>query len=72
MDIDGLGSSIVEKLLSSRLIKDAADIYYLKYDDIFNLENFKEKSTNNLLSSNESASKKKPLSRLITGSVSGS
>ena len=66
MDIDGLGSSIVEKLLFNGLIKDAADIYYLKYDDIFNLENFKEKSTNNLLSSIE-ASKKKPLSRLLYG-----
>ena len=66
MDIDGLGTSIVEKLLSNGLIKDAADIYYLKYDDIFNLENFKEKSTNNLLSSIE-ASKKKPLSRLLYG-----
>lgn len=64
MDIDGLGPVIVEKLLAKKLITDTADIYYLKYDDIYNLENFKEKSTKNLLSSIEK-SKKMPLSRLI-------
>ncbi|MBM3713870.1 MAG: NAD-dependent DNA ligase LigA, partial [Actinobacteria bacterium] len=64
MDIDGLGSAIIEKLLDKKLIKDAADIYYLKYDDIFGLENFKEKSTANLLNAIE-ASKKRPLSRLL-------
>jgi DNA ligase (NAD+) len=64
MDIDGLGSAIIEKLLTSKLIKDAADIYYLKYDDIYGLESFKEKSTKNLLVAIES-SKSKPLSRLI-------
>ncbi|GAH72653.1 unnamed protein product, partial [marine sediment metagenome] len=49
MDIEGLGPAIVEKFLDKKLIKDSADIYYLKYDDIFSLENFKEKSTKNLL-----------------------
>ncbi len=64
MDIEGLGPAIVEKFLDKKLIKDSADIYYLKYDDVFSLENFKEKSTKNLLGAIEE-SKKKPLSRLI-------
>jgi DNA ligase (NAD+) len=64
MDIDGLGPAIVEKLLGQGKIKDAADIYYLDFDDIISLENFKEKSTNNLLSAIQ-ASKSRPLSRLV-------
>jgi len=64
MDIDGLGPSIVEKLIEEGLIKDVADIYYLKYDDIISLENFGEKSTENLLEAIEE-SKRRPLSRLL-------
>ena len=64
MDIDGLGPAIVEKLLNNKIIKDAADIYYIKYDQVFGLENFREKSADNLLSSIE-ASKSRPLSRLL-------
>jgi len=64
MDIDGLGPAIVEKLLAEKLIRDPADIYYLKYEDIISLENFKEKSTRNLLEAIEE-SKSKPLSRLL-------
>jgi len=64
MDIEGLGPAIVEKLLEKKIIKDPADIYYLKFEDIYGLENFKEKSTNNLLSAIQK-SKSRPLSRLI-------
>jgi DNA ligase (NAD+) len=64
MDIDGLGPAIIEKLLEKDLIKDVSDIYYLKYEDILSLENFKEKSTNNLLGS-INKSKERPLSRLL-------
>ena len=64
MDIEGLGPAIVEKLLNNKIIKDAADIYYIKYDQVLGLENFKEKSANNLLSSIQ-ASKSRPLSRLL-------
>ncbi len=64
MDIDGLGPAVIEKLLDKKLIRDAADIYYLKYDDILSLENFKEKSTDNLLKAIEK-SKQRPLSRLL-------
>ena len=64
MDIEGLGPSIVEKLLAKKLIKDPSDIYYLRYEDIYSLENFKEKSTRNLLNAIEE-SKKRPLHRLL-------
>lgn len=64
MDIDGLGPAIIEKLLAEKLISDPADIYYLKYDDIVSLENFREKSTRNLLRA-IGESKSKPLSRLL-------
>ncbi len=64
MDIEGLGPSIVGKLIENNLIKNVADIYYLDYNSIFSLENFKEKSTKNLLNAIEE-SKKKPLSRLL-------
>ena len=64
MDIDGLGPAVVEKLLNKNIIKDSADIYYLKYEDITKVENFKEKSTNNLLAA-IGVSKSKPLARLL-------
>ncbi len=64
MDIDGMGPAVVEKLLNKKIIKDSADIYYLKYEDIARIENFKEKSTNNLLAA-INASRSKPLSRLL-------
>jgi DNA ligase (NAD+) len=64
MDIEGLGPAIVEKLLNNKIIKDAADIYYVTYDRVLGLENFKEKSANNLLSSIQ-ASKTRPFSRLL-------
>ena len=64
MDIEGLGPAVVSKLLEKKLISDPADIYYLKYEDIISLENFKEKSTRNLLKAIEK-SKNRPLSRLL-------
>ncbi|MDZ7837633.1 MAG: NAD-dependent DNA ligase LigA [Actinomycetota bacterium] len=66
MDIDGLGPAIIKQLLDRGLIADTADIYFLDYDDIFSLENFKQKSTRNLLGSIHK-SKGQPLSRLLFG-----
>jgi DNA ligase (NAD+) len=64
MDIDGLGPAIVDKLLQNKLIKDVSDIYYLKFQDIIELENFKEKSTSNLINAIKK-SRSQPLSRLL-------
>ncbi len=64
MDIRGLGPAIVSLLLERGLIKDAADLYYLKREDIVPLERMGEKSAANLLSAIEK-SKEQPLDRLI-------
>ena len=49
MNIDSLGESIVEQLINKGLIKDCADLYYLKKEDIASLEGFGEKSADNIL-----------------------
>lgn len=50
-EIDGLGPKILEKLIEEGLIKDAADIFALKIDDLEPLERFAEKSAQNLIDS---------------------
>ncbi|MGH7799400.1 MAG: NAD-dependent DNA ligase LigA [Thermodesulfobacteriota bacterium] len=47
-DIDGLGEKIVEQFMKEGLIKDLADILYLKKDDFIDLERFAEKSASKL------------------------
>ncbi|MEE1225368.1 MAG: NAD-dependent DNA ligase LigA [Clostridia bacterium] len=64
MDIDGLGPSIIEQMLERNLISTAADLYYLKAEDIADMDKMGEKSTQNLLSALEK-SKTNPLYRLI-------
>jgi DNA ligase (NAD+) len=64
MEIVGLGEKIVEQLVDAGLVKDVADLYTLKRDDLLNLEGFAEKKADNLLASVE-ASRQQPLSRLI-------
>jgi len=49
MNIDGLGEKIVEQLLKNNLIKDIADIYYLKKEQLVNLERFADKSASNII-----------------------
>jgi DNA ligase (NAD+) len=64
MNIDGLGDKIVDQLVDKGLVKDVADLYSLKLDEIANLDRMAEKSAQNLLDEIE-ASKKNPLARLI-------
>jgi len=66
MDIVGLGDSITEKLIDSNKIRDVADIYYLKYEDFLELDNFKDKSATNLMNS-INATKNNSLNKLIFG-----
>lgn len=47
-DIEGLGEKIVEQLMDVGLIKDLADVFYLKKEDVLPLERFAEKSAANL------------------------
>lgn len=48
-NIEGLGSQLVEQLYTAGLIKNIADIYYLKKPELLQLERKAEKSVNNLL-----------------------
>src|SRR5436309_3438812 len=64
MDIDGLGEKIVDQLVDKGMVKDVADLYSLKLEDVAELERMAEKSAQNLLEEIE-ASKKNSLPRLI-------
>jgi DNA ligase (NAD+) len=64
MDINGLGDKIVDQLVDKGMVKDIADLYTLKLDDLSELERMGEKSAQNLLDQIE-ASKKHTLARLI-------
>ena len=65
LDIEGLGTQTIRLLLDKGLIRDEADIFTLKAEDLLPLEGFAEKKVENLLASIEAA-KKRPLARLIT------
>jgi len=64
MDIEGLGSSIVEALIEKGLIKSPADIYYLDLEDIKSLWKSGETAAKKLLVAIEE-SKQRDVSRLI-------
>ncbi len=64
MNIDGLGEKIVDQLVEKGMVKDVADLYELKLEEVAELERMGEKSAQNLLEEIE-ASKKSELSRLI-------
>lgn len=54
MDIEGLSEKTLEKLLDSGF-HEMADLYRITADDLLQLENFKEKKTQNLLSAIEAS-----------------
>ncbi len=64
MNIDGLGPQVVELLLSAGKIRDIADLYTLKAEDIENLDRMGKKSAENLVSAIED-SKSRGLERLL-------
>jgi DNA ligase (NAD+) len=64
MDIDGLGEKIVDQLVDKGMVKDVADLYALKEEEVAALERMAEKSAQNLLEEIEE-SKKNSLARLI-------
>lgn len=64
MNVDGMGNAIVAQLLDTGLVKDLADIYFLKYEDLLGLEGFAEKSAQNLIDELE-ASRKLGLARFL-------
>ena len=64
MNIDGLGSETIDLLYSQGLLKNIADIYALKQDDIARQERLGEKSAQNMLAGIE-ASKQVPWARVL-------
>src|SRR5580692_8463153 len=64
MDIDGLGEKIVDQLVDKGMVKDVADLYALKEDEVAALERMADKSAQNLVAEIE-GSKKNSLARLI-------
>ncbi|WP_165981069.1 NAD-dependent DNA ligase LigA [Macrococcus lamae] len=66
MNIEGLGEKIVAQLFEAGLIKDVADIYYLKREDLLPLERMADKKVDKLLTA-ISESKKNSLERLLFG-----
>lgn len=64
MDIESFGYQTGELLIEKGLIHDVGDIYYLKRDDLLQLEGFKEKKVDNLLAGIE-ASKANPAERVL-------
>lgn len=66
MNIDGLGPQIVHTLLDNKLITSVADLYTLSENKLLQLDNFKEKSVNNLLNAIEK-SKSNSLDRFVFG-----
>ncbi len=65
MNIDGLGSRIVEILVKEGKIEDILGLYSLKFEDMEGLEGFKEKRINKLLDA-IADTKGTPLAKLIS------
>ena len=66
MDIENLGTAVVEQLVSRGLAKTQADLYTLNTDQLLELDKFAEKSATNLIAALE-ISKTRALWQLIHG-----
>ena len=64
MNIEGCGPSVVNALLDAGLVRDAADLYSLRKEDLLKLERMGEKSADNLLAA-LAESKKNELDKLL-------
>ena len=64
MNIDGCGPSVINALLDAGLVRDAADLYSLRKEDLLKLERMGERSADNLLSA-LAESKKNELDKLL-------
>lgn len=64
MDIDGVGEKLCQALFEKELIKDSGDLYYLKKEQLLDMDRMGEKSVAKILDS-INASKSRPFSQLI-------
>ncbi len=66
MNIDGMGEALVDQLVDKGLVKNVADLYALKLDDLMELERMGKKSAEKVLA-NIDASRRAPLPRILNG-----
>ncbi len=64
MDIEGLGEAIIEQIVDKGLVKDYGDVYFLKLQELRDLERMGDKSAQNLIDA-INKSKNNDLSQLI-------
>ena len=57
LNMDGVGPRIIDNLMSAGLIRDSADLFSLKKEDLLNLERFAEKSAENVIEAIQSKKK---------------
>lgn len=66
MDIDGMGSALVDQLVDRKLVSSVAGIYDLDLDTLLQLERMGRKSAEKILRNIEE-SKRQPLARVLNG-----
>jgi DNA ligase (NAD+) len=66
MDVEGLGTKLIEQLVDKKFVKSLADLYRLDPTTLADLERMGKKSAQNLVKGLES-SKSRPLDRFLTG-----
>jgi DNA ligase (NAD+) len=66
MRIEGLGDALAEQFVQKKMVRDVADLYALRQEDVAGLERMAEKSASNLFAQIE-ASKKRDLPQLVYG-----
>lgn len=64
MNIDGVGPKIIDALMDAGLVQDYADLFFLKEEDLLNLDRFAELSSKNVIDSINSR-REVPLARFI-------
>ena len=57
MNIEGMGPQIVKQLFKADLLRSFDDIFKIKYEDLINLDRFKDKSVKNLIDSIDQSKK---------------
>ena len=64
MDIEGVGWALVTQLQEKGLVSDPADLFFLKKEQLVELDRFAEKSASNIYERIQAA-KRRPLSRIL-------
>ena len=64
MDIDGLGTKLVEQLVDRGIVTDVSDLYFLKKETLTAMDRMADKSAQNIIDA-IAASKKRPFARFL-------